>query len=130
MNTSVLTDYYYICADILKDYLPCIPKLKLTNAKGYYGQIQYDGNNEFTIRLSKWNLDCGKRKYWDDEDIDELIDTICHEFAHILYWKHGTKHTDTTNQMRNFVNSTLKILECEAKLRIIDGFQKESKVAI
>ncbi|MCT4584093.1 MAG: hypothetical protein N4A54_04125 [Peptostreptococcaceae bacterium] len=92
----IITAYYYACADYLKEYLPCIPKLKLTNAKTYYGRI-YIKNGEFeSIALSKWNLDCGRSEWWDKEDIDILIETICHEFAHMSIWEHGKDHDELT----------------------------------
>lgn len=114
---NILTTYYYVSAGYLKEYLPCIPKLKLSNAKGYYGQIEHNGNNEFTIRLSKWNLDCGPIHWWDEEDINELIDTICHEFAHLLFWEHGENHTKATKEFTKVVKSSLKIRELENRLK-------------
>ena len=120
MNMSILTAYYYIAADILKEYLPSIPEFKLSNAKGYYGQIEYKGNDEFLIRLSKWNLDCGPIHWWDEEDIHELVETICHEFAHIIYWEHGKEHTELTEVFTRFVENKLRIRELDEKLNRLD----------
>lgn len=113
---NILTAYYYASAECLREYLPCIPVLKLTNAKTYYGKI-YEENGEFkAIALSKWNLDCGPINWWDKEDIDELIDTICHEFAHMLCWGHGDEHTKITKEFVNIVKARLKIRELENRL--------------
>lgn len=103
---SKLKVYYYKCADILKDYLPYIPQIQLTNAKGYMGQI-VKKSDTIVIRLSKWNLDCGR--FWEQEDIIELIDTICHEFAHMFFWEHGEDHTKMTKAMKQCCLSQLKI---------------------
>lgn len=99
--------YYYKSAEILKEYLPCIPKLQLTYAKGYYGEIQIDNSN-CIIRLSRHNLYVSD---WlrDNDDIDELIDTICHEFAHLLFWNHNEEHAKTTKAFVNLVKCHLEI---------------------
>lgn len=106
---NILTVYYYKSANILKEYLPCIPELKLTNAKGYYGKIHCKSNNEFTIKLSKFNLDCGPIEWWDKEDVEELIDTISHEFAHMSFWDHGENHSELTNAYKTMILSQLQI---------------------
>ncbi len=114
---NILTTYYYISAQYLKEYLPCIPELKITNAKTYYGKI-YVSNGEYkAIALSKWNLDCGPIEWWDDEDFDELIDTICHEFAHMFFWKHGEDHSKLTESFKTVVKSNLKIHSLENQLQ-------------
>jgi hypothetical protein len=81
----MLTAYYYTCVDILKDHLPTIPELKLTNAKGYDGKIKYE-NGEYTVYLSKFNLFVSDF-HINQEDINEIVDTICHEFAHMFFWE-------------------------------------------
>lgn len=121
MRTSVLTDYYYICANILRDYLSIIPKLQLTDAKTYYGRICVT-TNSVTIRLSRWNLDCGC--FWEEDDYNELIDTICHEFAHLYFWEHGKEHDETTVAMVQKVKAELKIRECKARLEILNETYK------
>lgn len=104
---NILTAYYYISAHYLKEYLPCIPELKLTDAKTYYGKIYIRDNEYKTIALSKWNLDCGPAKWWDNEDFEELIDTICHEFAHMYYWEHGENHAKIKEAFKVIVKSEL-----------------------
>jgi predicted SprT family Zn-dependent metalloprotease len=49
----------------------------------------------------------------DEEDIHELIDTICHELAHTLYWEHGEEHTEITELFTRIVENTLKIRELD-----------------
>lgn len=99
--------YYYKSAEILKEHLPCIPKLQLTYGKSYYGRIQVSTDN-IIIRLSRHNLFVSE---WlrDQEDIDELLDTICHEFAHLLFWNHDEDHKETTQLFLTLVKSNLEI---------------------
>lgn len=113
MRMNMLTVYYYKSAHILKEYLPCIPELKLTNAKTYCGRIYKSGGRFRAIALSKWNLDCGPISWWDKEDIEELIDTIAHEFAHMTFWEHGERHSELTNAYKEVILSQLEIERCE-----------------
>lgn len=116
MNMNMLTAYYIISTDILKEHLPTIPELKLTNAKGYYGKIHRENGKVKYIALSKYNLDCGRIDWWEDEDIDDLINTICHELAHMLFWDHSTEHTETTKAMFDMVKSELEIRRLNKQL--------------
>lgn len=75
--------------------------MKLSNAKSYFGKIEVS-EDDMVIRLSKWNLDAGK--WAEQEDIDEIIDTICHEFAHIYCWEHDAAHKAMTNAFVDIVN--------------------------
>ncbi len=104
---NVLKTYYYISAQYLKECLPYIPELKITNAKTYYGKI-YVSNGKYIIALSKWNLDCGRIEWWDNEDFDLLIETICHEFAHMFFWNHGEDHSRLTEDFKTLVKLSLE----------------------
>lgn len=106
---NILTDYYYKCAVLLKEYLVTIPELKLTNAKSYFGQIEYNGETFTTIRLSKWNL-VGPEWILDDVDIIAIIETICHEFAHMNDWEHSEAHQEITTVYTKYC---LKVLHPE-----------------
>lgn len=117
MKRNLLDDYYYTIANILKDYVPTIPELKITNAKTYMGKINFIDGEFKTISLSKWNLYVSD---WliDQEDIAEIIDTICHEFAHMYYWEHSKDHEEATETMKRVVNSELKLRELQMMLEM------------
>lgn len=105
----LITKYYNYSAKVLDEYLPMIPEVKLTEAKSYYGKITRR-NGKFTrISLSKWCLDAGSPHMWDKDDYEDLIDTICHEFAHMFYWEHGDNHTNLTEKFKALVFSNLKL---------------------
>lgn len=103
----IITKYYNYSANILKEFLPSIPKLKLSDAKSYFGKITKQGDEYTYIALSKYNLDCGNWNWWDDEDIIELIDTISHEFAHMFYWDHDDKHKELTDKFNKIIINSL-----------------------
>lgn len=106
---NILTAYYHVSYDILKEYLPYKPELKLTNAKSYYGRIYYNRGENGTIHLSKFNLYV--RPEWiEEEDIEEIIDTICHEFAHIHFRRgHSEDHQKLTLIFKEMVIENLKL---------------------
>jgi predicted SprT family Zn-dependent metalloprotease len=111
---NILTAYYHISYDILKEHLPFKPELKLTNAKGYYGKIIMENGNAEII-LSKWNLEVSEYLI-EEEDIDEIIETICHEFAHMFFICHDEDHAELTNAFKTVVSSQLKIRRLEYTL--------------
>jgi predicted SprT family Zn-dependent metalloprotease len=39
----------------------------------------------------------------DKEDIIEILDTICHELAHILFFNHSDEHKNTTENFKTIV---------------------------
>ena len=109
---NILRKYYKICAEILKEELPLVPPMKLTNAKSYRGQITktiktFDDKTEsyeITIQLSKFNLYASDFCIR-DEDIEQIIKTICHEFAHLTQWNHSWEHDYLIQKyMRRVVN--------------------------
>lgn len=113
---------YYKCGEILEngDFIPYIPCLKLNYAKTYFGKINkakymrvdtkeiYEKFNY--IALSRFNLDMCDG-WWSNEDYDELLDTICHEFAHMLAWEHGKRHTNITEIFIKEVKNIMPDLE-------------------
>jgi hypothetical protein len=106
---SLITMYYHISFDYLKDFLPNKPKLELTPVKKYCGQICFDEKgNAFKIKISTWNHINGG---WlmDREELEEIIDTICHEFAHMIERKHGENHEYITRTFKNIVLTKLEI---------------------
>ena len=112
LNYKVLMkDVYEMCGKILKEEgeIDFLPELKLTYAKGYYGKItvgQHIPSKKIisiVIKLSRYNLDCGK--LWKKEDINRLILTICHELAHMIYFDHGKDHSRLT---RKYVDIVLR----------------------
>jgi hypothetical protein len=106
---NIMKKYYHDACCILKDFLPFIPELQLTNAKTYCGRIELR-NGKQIIRLSKWNhVDA----LWlmDDEDHIEIIDTICHELAHTIEMKHCKWHDEVTQAFKKVVVNRLEKLE-------------------
>lgn len=99
MKYQILITYYNKIAEILKDRLPFIPALQLSNAKTYYGSYWKKGDRS-SITLST------KTCY--PVDHDELVDTVCHELAHAIFCNHGKSHTTTTEHFVNIVNENLK----------------------
>lgn len=110
---------YYKCGEILKkgEYIDVIPDLKLTNAKSYYGKIRRDffineyGEKEVVyefIALSRFNLYVDP-SFYEEEDYYELIETICHEFAHMHSFRHDKRHFNITKM---FVNEIKKVMPC------------------
>jgi hypothetical protein len=109
---NVLKFYYDYCYEVLKNCLGIKykPELKLTYAKGYDGQIKrvkYKHNNEYvyvSISLSRFNLYVSD---WliEECDIMDIIDTICHELAHIRVWEHGDAHNELTDRYKAYVHA-------------------------
>lgn len=42
---------------------------------------------------------------WSQNDIDDLIDTVCHEIAHFYYWKHNSAHKELTEEYKDIVKN-------------------------
>ena len=109
---TYLQDYYNYCYDCLKIYLPKKPLLRVTNARSYMGQLEtrnYPAINlkAYCIKLSKFRLYVNEslRDASDDEDV---INTICHELAHMVYNDHGQQHKDLTLKFEDIVLENLK----------------------
>lgn len=90
-----IIDYYNQVSNILKDYLPRVPGVQLTEGKTYYGS--YWSNKEKAV-LSLSVIHCYPINH------NELIDTICHELAHVIYPKHNRLHTAATKHFVSIVN--------------------------
>ena len=108
---------YYTCGEILQyaGYIPYVPELRLNYAKSYFGKIHksiiiYENGEKDEvfnyIALSRFNLYLYEG-WWRDEDYEELVDTICHEFAHMLAWDHGDRHASLT---KKFIKEIKKIM--------------------
>jgi hypothetical protein len=113
---NIITKYYNYACYLLKDILPYIPVLKLTNAKRYCGQLDTRGNYPI-IRISKWNhVDA----LWlmDIQDRDEIIDTICHELAHTIVSGHNERHERATKLFMTIVLNNLKLLELDGGVAV------------
>ena len=105
---NMLRVYYDLSSKCLEEYLPCIPRLKYSNAQSYLGKISRLREGIYkTITLSEFNLITDER-LMDEEDTQEILDTIAHEFAHMTYWKHGEEHTALTQSYLNIINESLK----------------------
>ena len=111
---NLLKSYYLYCADILKEHLPYIPEVILTNAKTYYGQAYRNREDGivFRISISKFNH-IDSEWLLDKEDRDDIIDTICHELAHILVWEHNDLH-------KQFTENFVKLVNIDSQLRFPD----------
>lgn len=97
MKMNILTAYYNKSYEYLEKYLPYKPELKLTNAKKYDGKISIRSGKVVSISLSKFNLYVNPA-WMDNEDLEEIIDTICHEFAHFYFWKHSKENEELTKK--------------------------------
>lgn len=90
-----LIDYYYRAAAILRDRLPYIPAVQLSEGKTYYGSAWRHDGKVRAITLSTvrcWPI-----------DHKELIDTIAHELAHIIHYDHGPQHDTVTRWFKKIL---------------------------
>jgi hypothetical protein len=51
-----------------------------------------------------WNQGIRKKGYYPKLEKQSLAEVICHEIAHMTYWRHGKKHTELTQQLINSLN--------------------------
>jgi predicted SprT family Zn-dependent metalloprotease len=93
-----LITYYNKITEILKDRLPFVPALQLSNATTYYGSYWRKGSKS-SITLST------KTCY--PVDHDELIDTVSHELAHTIFPVHNKLHETATKHFVDIVNQCL-----------------------
>lgn len=110
---NIMTKYYRMACYLLKDFLPCVPELKLTNAKSYMGQCDKRGAYP-VIRISRWNH-VDSEWLADKEDLVEIIDTICHELAHLISMRHDELHKRATKAFKTIVLTKLEIMELEQR---------------
>lgn len=103
---NIIKKYYIYISEILKEDLPFIPKLEITYAKGYYGR--YVGSKKI-IRVSTWNH-IDSEWLMDEEDRLEIIDTICHELAHIFCNGHENDHYELNEKMKKQVIKIFRYL--------------------
>ena len=103
------TCLYKMITETLKkmELINVIPVLKWTAKKSVYGYIRVDKTinketktttkKEYTIYINK-NIIPQRFKDMDGRinDITELIDTICHELAHMDIESHGVNHEKLT----------------------------------
>lgn len=61
----------------------------------------------YTYRLKYQGDFWGTSKSYDDK----LIETICHEFAHITHWDHGSLHKELTQKYIDKVTGKVRTLE-------------------
>lgn len=78
-----------------------IPTLRLTNAKGYYGNISKFRSSinqaEYFRFISLSKVSFQERMFNNLRELKEkLIETICHEFAHMTFWNHSKEHKALT----------------------------------
>lgn len=90
--------YYQIGNELLNQGLiSFIPDYKTMHNKSSWGVIVKSYNDSFAyigINTSIFNPDF--QHSWTSFKWFSLIETICHEFAHIKEWEHGIKHTKLT----------------------------------
>jgi len=107
---NILKLCYNLSTKYLTEYLPNIPELKITNAITYNGRAYKNikTNIVHTVALSKHNLYISP-SFIEEEDVNNIIETICHELAHVLYFDHSEKHKELTESFYKIVNLCLKI---------------------
>jgi len=104
-----LRGYYNLLADILK--LPYVPELIITEVEAYIGKSYRTNRVIKQIELSAYHLWSGNYATRARKEVtEELIETICHEFAHIKYFEHGKAHTDLTQNYIVIINKKFKQL--------------------
>lgn len=99
MRGSIIRYMYYEIGDELlnKGLIPYIPKYKTMHNKHSWGLINKNYAGIYTyiaINTSAFNPDYSH--FWSASTWFYLIDSICHEFAHMQEWEHGAKHTKLT----------------------------------
>lgn len=93
--------YEYIANILMTRYLiECVPKLEIVSVKRYRGQIEKRGKTFIKIKISRLDFDT--------ENNTDIINTICHEFAHMEYWEHGEEHTNLTIEYMRKVYEQLR----------------------
>lgn len=122
-----ITIIYDIITKDLRDLLPAPkPKLVFTKANRFWGRIRktqsrevlvgLDGkphagrlvDNYKDIRISS-NLFYEVFKDQPYEDfLPKIIETICHELAHMTHWNHKEEHTQLTQEYLNIVGETIE----------------------
>lgn len=85
-----LIDYYFKAAFILKDKLPTIPCVWLSDATSYYGSAYRKNGKVHSIALSVKT--CWPIKH------EELLNTLAHELAHVVCFDHCEEHTNLTER--------------------------------
>lgn len=66
-----------------------------------------EGKSVYKITIDEFFIqECYNSYLWDNKQgghpkmINEsLEEVICHEIAHMMYWRHGKKHTELTNRL-------------------------------
>lgn len=121
-----ITIIYGIITKDLRDLLPASkPKLVFTKAKTFWGRIRktqrrevlvgLDGKphtgrlitNYKDIRISS-SLFYGEFKDQPYEDfLSKIIETICHELAHMTHWNHKEEHTQLTQEYFDIVGGAI-----------------------
>lgn len=112
--------YYQIGNELLSQGLiPCIPNYKTIHNHSSYGVIvkRYNGFAYIGINTSFFNLDF--QHSWTSFKWFNLVETICHEFAHIEEWEHGAKHTKLTF---DYILIAYNLLLKDEKLNKFDSF--------
>ncbi|MGE5438136.1 MAG: SprT-like domain-containing protein [Syntrophothermus sp.] len=112
---NLLKVYYDYSCEILKEHLPCIPEMRYSTAKKYYGKISRRNNNKYIIYLSKFNHLYKNDWLFDKEEQEEIINTVCHELAHLIFWEHGKNHTKVTKLFSKIVNGNLRLMYLNSK---------------
>jgi len=105
---NIMKKYCYYAIEILKDWLPIRPEVQITEAKTYAGRciverIKYQNRIvKATIRLSSYcHMDVLQLMSY--EDHINIIDTICHELAHLRIMKHCKQHTEMTELFKELI---------------------------
>jgi hypothetical protein len=105
---NIMRKYAIYAIEILKDCLPIIPVVQITEAKTYAGRCiveKIKSQNRIvkaTIRLSSYcHMDVPCLMTY--EDHLDIIDTIAHELAHVFIISHCKEHTELTNDFKNLI---------------------------
>ena len=99
MRGSIIRYMYHEIGDELlnQGLIPYIPKYKTMHNKHSWGVIHQNWKGIFVdISINTSSFDPDFQHFWSASTWFHLIDTICHEFAHMKEWEHGPLHTKLT----------------------------------
>lgn len=119
MKKTIIRAYYEIITKELKErgLIKVVPVLKLCDAVTYYGQFEekkttsfypkHKTTIEYSIKISKVAHNYYLYPHWRKREYECLIDTICHELAHMKVKNHNNEHKELTKKYMKIAKEIL-----------------------